>query len=91
MNSDPGQQALQTRFDAFAYFWLSGVAIFGIVSLIWAIYEFNRGEARWGWTGARYRREDEPFYYWMAVLGRLAGFVVACFMFWFGLDMFNWQ
>jgi hypothetical protein len=82
---------VQTKVDAFPYFWLTMVAVFGLVSLVWGIYELRRGEARWGWTGARYTRVEEPFYFWMAVLGRLAGFVVACFMFWFGLDMLTWQ
>jgi hypothetical protein len=91
MMADPARQAFETRFDAFTYFWLGGVAVFGVVSLVWGVYELKRGEARWGWTGARYAREEEPFYYWMAVLARFGGFVVACFMFWFGLGMFSWQ
>ena len=82
---------MNERIDIFPYVWLGFVAIFGIASLIWAIYELRRGSARWGWTGARYTREEEPFYYWMAVLARFAGFVVACFMFYMGLDMFTWQ
>lgn len=76
--------------DAFAIFWLAIVATAAAVSLVWGIYELRRGEARWGWSGARYTREEEPFYYWVTVLGRFGGFVVACFMFWFGLDMLSW-
>jgi len=91
MIADPATEAFQTRFDAFTYFWLGAVSVFGALSLVWGIYELRRGEARWGWTGARYTREEEPFYYWMAVLSRFGGFVVACFMFWFGLDMFAWR
>jgi hypothetical protein len=91
MFSDPASAAFQSRFDAFGIFWLGGVSVFGIASLVWGIYELRRGQARWGWMGAKYTREEEPFYYWMAVLSRFGGFVVACFMFWFGLGMFRWQ
>lgn len=65
------------------------MSVFGLVSLVWGIYELRRGTARWGWSGAQYSREEEPFYFWMATLSRLGGFVVACFMFWFGLGIFN--
>ena len=75
--------------DIFPYFWLGMVGLFGLTSLIWGVYEARRGEARWGWSCTRYTREEEPFYFWMAVLGRFGGFVVASFMFWLGLDMFR--
>lgn len=80
----------ESHLDIFPYFWLTLVAGFGVTNLVWAYYEFRRGVARWGWAGARYSRAEEPFYYWMAVGGRFFGFVVACFMFWFGLGMLNW-
>lgn len=79
-----------SHFDIFPYFWLTLVAGIGAVNLVWAYYEFRRGEARWGWMGARYSRNEEPFYYWLAVGGHFVAFVVACFMFWMGLDMLNW-
>lgn len=79
-----------SHFDIFPYVWLGFVAVFGVIQLIWALYEYRRGEARWGWMGSNYVRSEEPFYYWLAVGGRFVAFVMACFMFWFGLDMLNW-
>ncbi len=78
------------HFDIFPYLWLGIVGVFSAVNLIWSIYEFRRGEARWGWSGARYLRSEEPFYYWLSVGGRFFGFLVGCAMFWMGLDMFRW-
>lgn len=78
------------RTDLFPYFWLFMVAFIGAVNLVWARYEYKRGEARWGWAGAKYSRAEEPFYFWMLVGGRFFGFVVACFMFYFGLEMLTW-
>ncbi len=43
------------------------------------------------WTGERYDREEEPFYFWMTVLGHIGAFIACCFMFWLGLDMLNWS
>lgn len=82
---------MNSHVQIFPFVWLGGVATFGIVSLVWAFYELNRGVARWGWSGARYTRDEEPFYFWLAVLGRFFGFFMACFMFYMGLDMFHWQ
>jgi hypothetical protein len=82
---------MKGHFEIFPYVWLGIVSMFGIVSLIWGFYELRRGSARWGWMGVKYAREDEPFYYWMAVLARFAGFLGACLMFYMGLDMFSWQ
>jgi len=79
------------HYEIFPYVWLGGVATIGLGSLIWCIYELRRGSARWGWLGVRYTREEEPFHYWMALLGRFAVFVMTCFMFYMGLDMFSWQ
>jgi len=77
------------QFDAFMIFWLGIVGFFAVVSLVWGLYELRRGEARWGFTGAKYTRAEEPFYYWMAVLMRFAGFIFGCFMFWFGMQFPN--
>lgn len=82
---------MDSKVAAFAIFWLSAVSIMGLASLMTGIYELRRGSARSGWMmGAKYEREEEPFYFWMSVLGRFAVFFVACFMFWFGLDMLTW-
>jgi hypothetical protein len=78
------------HFDLFPYMWLGFVATFSIVNLVWAFYEYRRGVARWGWSGARYERSEEPFYYWLSVGGRFLGFIFGCGMFWMGLDMLNW-
>ena len=73
------------RIDAFAVFWLTGVAAMGVASLAFGIREFKSGYARWGLSGEKIARSDEPFYYWMIVGGRFFGVIVAGFMFWFGL------
>ena len=70
-----------SHFDIFPYMWLGFVAMFSIVSLVWGIYEFRRGVARWGWSGARYERSEEPFYFWLLVCGRFFGFIFGCGMF----------
>ncbi|MEQ1495482.1 MAG: hypothetical protein ABL912_06945 [Novosphingobium sp.] len=75
------------RVDAFMIFWLGGVSVFGLVSLAFGIRELRSGYARWGWLGDRIARVEEPFYYWMIILGRFGGVVMACFMFWFGSGM----
>jgi hypothetical protein len=81
---------MSSHFDIFPYVWLGGVALLAVTFLVWSIYELRRGEARWGWVGTKVSREEEPFYFWMLVLGRFAGFVMGCFMFWLGLDMLRW-
>ncbi len=78
---------MTSRFDAFTIFWLTGVAGIGLAHLVWGVYELKRGEARWGWMGAQYTRAEEPFYYWMAVIGHFGTVFAACFMFWFGLGV----
>ena len=75
----------------FPYVWLGVVAVAGVVSVVWGAYELRRGAARWGWSGTQYTREEEPFYFWMAVLGRFAGAIMACLMFYMGLEMSTWR
>ena len=79
-----------SAFDFFPYVWLGVVAFMGLTLLAWTVYEFRRGVAQWGWIGAKFARDDEPFYFWMLLIGRFAGFLLACFMFWAGLDMLKW-
>ena len=76
--------------DAFPYFWLALVAAGGIVNAAWAINDLKRGSARFSWYSSRANRDDEPFEFWMAVLGKFAAVPVTGFMFWFGLDMLKW-
>ncbi len=80
------------NFDIFPYFWLSGVLIFGVVSSAWAINDLKVGSARMGqWSKSRVSRVEEPFEFWLAVGGKFIGSIVACFMFYFGLDMLTWS
>ena len=77
--------------DLFPFVWLTMVTIFGIVSVAWGINDLRSGSARLGqWSAARVRRDEEPFEFWLAVFGKLGGGLVACFMFYFGLDMLRW-
>jgi len=90
MSSDPAQQAFQTRFDAFAIFWIGGVLLFTVVSVLWAINDLKRGSARlhfWGF-GERVSREDEPFEFWVAVGSKLLALPIGIFMIWFASNMF---
>ncbi|HEY0327018.1 MAG TPA: hypothetical protein VGC46_13715 [Allosphingosinicella sp.] len=77
-------------FDAFAYFWLGGVAFIGMLCLAKAVRDLRAGEARWRLMGDKITRADDPFYYWLSVISDLFGVVVTGFMFWFGLDMLRW-
>jgi hypothetical protein len=74
-------------YDVFGYFWLSGVAFMGLFQLAWAINDWRSGIARLGFVGGRYERSEEPFNFWMTMIMHFAGVILACFMFWFGLDM----
>lgn len=81
------QHSAVNDFDLFNVVWLTLVGLMALTFLVWSVYELRRGEARWGWMGVMVSRKDEPFYYWLSVGGRFAGFLVGCFIFWFGLDM----
>jgi len=74
---------------AFPYFWLGGVALIAVVNIAWAINDLRTGSARFSLIrGDRMSRDEEPFEYWLAVgMKLLGGFVVAPFLFWFGLGM----
>ena len=75
-----------TAFDAFPYIWLAGVAIMVIVNVAWAINDLKKGSARLSWYGSRASREEEPFEFWLAIVGKLAALPIGMFMFWFGLS-----
>jgi hypothetical protein len=77
--------------ELFPYFWLGMVMIFGLVSVAWGVNDLRRGSARLGqWSSSRVNRDEEPFEFWLAVLGKFGGGIVASFMFYFGLDMLRW-
>ena len=70
--------------QVFQYFWLAMVGVIGMSSLAWAVNDVRSGSARMHWGGARVRRDEEPFEFWMAVGSKTLGVVVAGFMLWFG-------
>ncbi len=78
------------RVDAFMVFWLTMVTIIGLVSLAFGIQALRSGYTRWGMRGDRVYRAEEPFYFWMLVVGRFGGVIVAGFMFWFGTGMMEY-
>jgi hypothetical protein len=79
------------HFDIFPYVWLTGVVVMGATSLACAVNDMKVGSARMGyWRGARVKRNEEPFEFWVAVGSKFFASIMACFMFYMGLDMFNW-
>ena len=77
--------------ELFPYFWLGMVMLFGLISVAWGINDIQKGSARLGqWSSSRVKRDEEPFEFWLAVVGKFAGGIFACFMFYFGLDMLRW-
>jgi len=84
------EYAVVNRFDIFPYFWLGVVTLIGTMNVAWAVNDLRVGSARFSWMSTRASREEEPFEFWMAVLGKFAGGIVACVMFYLGLDMLNW-
>jgi hypothetical protein len=78
-------------FDFFSYFWLAGVVFIGGYNLAWGVREIRTGVARMGRWGTEFARAEQPFEYWMTIIGRFAGVVVAVVMFFFGLQMLRWK
>ena len=78
------------NFDIFPYFWLALVTLTGAGNVAWAINDLRVGSARMSWMSSRADHSAEPFEFWMAVGGKFVGGIVACFMFYMGLDMFKW-
>jgi hypothetical protein len=66
---------------AFSITLLTLIATFGAVDFGWGIAHLKSGEARWGWTTAKYTRQQKPFYFWLIVLARLVSLVVAFLIF----------
>lgn len=79
-----------SNFDIFPYFWLTLVTLIGVGNVAWAVNDLRVGSARMSWMSSRADRKNEPFEFWMAVVGKFLGGIVACAMFYMGLDMLNW-
>jgi hypothetical protein len=71
--------------DFFIWFWRAGIAVFIAVNLAWGINDLQRGSARMSWYGSRVERSEEPFEFWLTVLGKFVALPIGGMMLWFSL------
>jgi len=76
-------------FDAFNWFWRAMVLAIVGINVAWGRNDLKRGSARLSWYGSRVDRNEEPFEFWLAVLGKFASVPVGIMMLYLSFSAFG--